>query len=117
MDTKKLEYFRDKLLQKQLSLVETVQRTEEYGREKERNIQDIADMAVESYTKEFLFGKSAGDRQILYLIQEALSRIEDETYGKCIHCDNSIPPGRLEAVPWAVYCIECQGLLEKGLLE
>lgn len=117
MDENKLDYFKNKLLQKQLSLNEMVHRTEGYGREEDRNIQDIADMAVESYTKEFMFGKSAGDRQILQLIDEALTRIEDDAYGYCVHCENPIQPKRLEAVPWAGHCIECQSLLEKGLLE
>ena len=117
MDAKDLEYFKNKLLQKMITLTDTVQRTETYGREKEQDIQDIADMAVESYTKEFMFGKSAGDRQVLQLISEALERIEDETYGLCVHCESPIQPKRLEAVPWAGYCIQCQDLKEKGLLE
>ena len=65
MDGKKLNYLKEKLLQKKLSLTDMVQRTEGYGREKDQNTQDIADMAVESYTKEFMFGKSAGDRLVL----------------------------------------------------
>jgi len=92
MDGKKLNYFKDKLLAKQLSLTDMVQRTEGYGREKDQNIQDVADMAVESYTKEFMFGKSSGDRQILLLIREALARIEDKSYGTCVHCGEEILP-------------------------
>jgi DnaK suppressor protein len=117
MDAKKLHYFKDKLLQKQLSLIDMVQRTEGYGREKDENTPDMADMAVESYTKEFMFGKSSGDRHILQLIREALDRIEDKSFGTCVNCENAIQPKRLEAVPWTRLCIQCQDLLEKGLLE
>jgi DnaK suppressor protein len=117
MDAKKAGYFKEKLLQKRLSLTDMVQKTEGYGREKDQNTQDVADMAVESYTKEFLFGKSSGDRHVLQLIQEALDRIEDKSYGECANCGNEIQPKRLEAVPWSVLCIQCQGLQEKGLLE
>jgi DnaK suppressor protein len=117
MDAKKLEYFKEKLLEKQLALTDMVQRTEGYGREKENDIQDVADMAVESYTKEFMFGKSSGDRHILQLIREALGRIQDRSYGTCTNCENPIQPKRLEAVPWTRHCLQCQGLLEKGLLE
>jgi len=117
MNEKDLDYFKNKLLQKQTLLTDMIHKTEGYGREKEQDIQDIADMAVESYTKEFIFGKSAGDRQILQFISEALERIEDETYGLCIHCENPIKPKRLEAVPWASYCIQCQDLKEKGQLD
>jgi DnaK suppressor protein len=117
MEAKQLEHFREKLKQKQHSLTAMVLRTEGYGREKEQDIQDVADMAVESYTKEFLFGKSSVDRNILHMIREALNRIEDKSYGTCTNCENSIQPKRLEAVPWAQHCIECQALLEKGLLD
>ena len=117
MDAKKLDYFKDKLLTKQLSLINMVQRTEGYGREKDGNTQDMADMAVESYTKEFNFGKSSGDRHVLQLISEAIARIEDQSYGTCVHCENEINPKRLEAVPWTTLCIQCQDRQEKGLLE
>lgn len=117
MDSKKLSHFKDKLMEKQLSLANMVQRTEGYGREKEPDIQDVADMAVESYTKEFMFGKSSGDRHILQMIGEALARIEDKSYGICVNCENPIQPKRLDAVPWARHCIECQALAEKGMLE
>lgn len=116
MDAKKLEYFKEKLIRKQFTLADMVHRTEGYGREKENDTQDVADMAVESYTKEFMFGKSSGDRHILALIQEALNRIADKSYGTCSHCENPIQPKRLEAVPWTRHCLDCQGLLEKGLL-
>src|SRR5881396_3429537 len=69
MDAKRLEYFKEKLKQKQQALTYMVHRTEGYGREKEPDTQDVADMAVESYTKEFLFGKSSGDRHVLQMIQ------------------------------------------------
>ncbi len=117
MDQNKLNYFKEKLLRKQLSLNQTVQRIEGYGRERDQDIQDIVDIAVESYTKEFIFGKSSIDRHILQLIQEALGRIEDGSYGSCTHCESLIQPKRLEAVPWTRLCIQCQDLFEKGLLE
>ena len=117
MDAKRLRLFREKLVRKKLSLTDMVVRTEGYGREKEPAIQDVADMAVESYTKEFMFGKSSGDRAILQLIQEALERIEDKSFGSCVHCGEPIQPKRLEAVPWAPFCLRCQGLQEKGLLK
>jgi DnaK suppressor protein len=117
MDAKKLEHFREMLVQKRLSLTDMVVRTEGYGREKEPAIQDVADMAVESYTKEFMFGKSSSDRAVLQMINKALERIGDESYGTCVHCGEPIQPKRMEAVPWAQFCLRCQGLQEKGLLK
>ena len=117
MDDAKLDYFKNMLLQKRGELMGIVRRTEDYGRENDENARDITDMAVESYTKEFLFGKSAGDRRILSDISDALARIDGRTYGFCTNCDDEIGYRRLEAVPWASLCIKCQELLEKGLLD
>jgi DnaK suppressor protein len=117
MDAKRLEYFRELLVRKRESLTHMVQRTEGYGREKEPDTQDMADMAVESYTKEFMFGKSSGDRIILKQIDDAIHRIDTNSYGECTHCEEPIQSKRLEAVPWARHCIECQGKFEKGRLE
>ena len=41
-------------------------------------------------------------------VQAALRRIEDGTYGICLHCEGDIGRIRLEAVPWAAFCIQCQ---------
>jgi len=117
MDDAKLDFFRDILLQKRDAITGAVRRTEDYGRDKDQNTPDITDMAVESYTQDFLFGKSAADRQALRNIDAALSRIGDGTYGFCENCDNEISAGRLQAVPWAAMCVKCQELLEKGMLE
>ena len=102
------------------SLTDMVHRTEDYEREQKQgaqNVADIGDMAVESYTKEFLFGKSEGDRHILQQIQEALARIDDQSYGICANCEGNINTKRLEAVPWTPFCVRCQDQVEKGLLE
>jgi DnaK suppressor protein len=79
--------------------------------------QDIADRASSSYQKEFLFHQSSNERQLLQMVEGALSRIREGTFGECISCGNEINIKRLEAVPWTRYCIECQEKLEKGLLE
>ncbi len=116
MDKKQLERWKEKLIQKKSSLADMVERTESYGRERESAIQDVADMAAASYTREFMFGKSSGDRAVLQMVYDALDRIQDSTYGVCEHCGEKIHPKRLDAVPWTQYCVQCQGLLEKGLL-
>lgn len=42
------------------------------------------------------------------LVTEALRRIESNTYGVCLECEEEISPKRLAALPWAKYCIACQ---------
>jgi DnaK suppressor protein len=44
----------------------------------------------------------------LKLIEEALDRIEAGDYGVCLSCEEPIPSKRLQALPWARYCVNCQ---------
>ena len=118
MDQKKLEYFRKKLEERQQQLRRTVSRTEQDGRATDLDTaQDIADKAANSYNKEFLFHQSNSERQLLQMVESALSRLREGTFGQCISCTRDINPKRLEAVPWTRHCIECQEKLEQGLLE
>jgi|SRR5215472_15066859 len=117
MDKRKMKAFRDKLLDRREGLMGQVAEAELYSRERDSEAtQDPADMAANAYTKELLVSMSDNDRQLLNLIDEALERIEDGSYGKCVHCGASLPEKRLEAVPWARHCLPCQDLQEKGLL-
>lgn len=50
------------------------------------------------------------------LAQQALRRIENDSYGKCVACLQDIAARRLEVLPMARYCVKCQELEEKGLL-
>ena len=118
MDKKKLEAFKKKLEERQQALRRTVSRTEEDGRVADQDTaQDIADRAASSYTKEFLFSQSNNERQLLQMVETALQRIREGTFGECVNCGNEINAKRLEAVPWTRYCIECQEKMEQGLLE
>ncbi len=47
-------------------------------------------------------------------VQAALDRVEDETYGVCLHCEEAIPEKRLKAVPWASYCLGCQEMIDRN---
>ena len=78
---------------------------------------DIVDRANNAYSRELLFSLSDGERHTLLRIEEALARTESGAYGICTNCSNEIRPGRLKAMPWARYCIDCQELAEKGMLE
>ena len=118
MDKRRLELYKKRLLERQEQLVETVSRTEQDGRQAdEEPTQDLADKASNSYTKEFLFKKSNDDRFILHLIEEALRRMNDGAFGVCVECGGEMQQKRLEAVPWARHCIECQEKQEQGLLQ
>ena len=118
MDKKKLDSFRKRLEERQQALRKAVSRTEEDGRVADQDTaQDIADRAASSYTKEFLFSVSNNDRQLLQMVENALQRLREGSFGECVNCGNEINAKRLDAVPWTRYCIECQEKLEQGLLE
>src|SRR5437868_3831821 len=119
MEKKKLEQFRTRLEQRRQELRKALMRTVQDGRDADvdASAADIADRAASSYTKEFLFHQSNNDRQLLQMVEGALARIQEGTFGQCISCGNEINAKRLEAVPWTRYCIECQEKMERGQLE
>lgn len=118
MDRNELENFKQKLLQKKSELINLVQKSENYGREAdtEEDSKDYIDKASSSYTKELMFRKSNSDRQFLQLVMQALQRIDNDEFGNCQNCDEPVEPKRLEAVPWARLCLNCQELQEQGKL-
>src|SRR5574342_666708 len=117
MDKKRTDYYKKKLEAKREELLKIIARTEEEGRAADEDpTVDLADKAANSYTKEFLCGQTNNDRFILQLVEEALGRIREEEYGLCVHCHEEVQLKRLEAVPWARHCIECQEKQEQGQL-
>ncbi len=118
MEKKRLEHFKKTLEERQQLLRRTVTRNAQDGRDADlESAQDIADRAASSYNKEFLFHQSNNDRQLLQMVEGALSRIREGVFGQCISCGNEINAKRLDAVPWTRYCIECQEKVEKGHME
>ncbi len=50
----------------------------------------------------------------LALVDAALARLDEGGFGTCERCGKPIAPARLEALPWAAYCIECQRVVDGG---
>ena len=78
---------------------------------------DPVDLAVRNYSKNVALAVSENESRQLLHIDEALLRMDDDEYGACQNCEDQINPKRLAAIPWARYCLNCQELLERGLLE
>jgi DnaK suppressor protein len=76
----------------------------------------MADLGTDSYEIDNIIGLVDSERKILVEVNDALSRIEDGTYGICEGRGEPIGKQRLKAIPWARYCVACATLLEKGLL-
>jgi RNA polymerase-binding protein DksA len=68
----------------------------------------LADTATETYDRELDYTLEENSEHVLGEIDAALKRIEEGTYGTCTNCDRPIPVERLEALPWATLCIDCQ---------
>ena len=118
MDKKKLDQFKKKLEERQQELRRIVSRTEQDGRAADSDsAQDIADKAANSYNKEFLFHQSNNERKLLQMVETALERVRQGSFGLCISCGGEINSKRLEAVPWTRHCIACQEKMEKGQLQ
>ena len=79
--------------------------------------EDIVDRANNAYNRELMFSLSDTERQMVLQIEAALRRMDDGVYGRCANCGNTINMRRLDAVPYARFCIDCQELAEKGMLE
>ena len=117
MSKKELEKYRRLLDDKKASLSQEIAKTRSAEEETtEESTQDIADKAVSSYTREFLYSLTDGERGTLLQIDEALVRVDEGSYGFCTNCGQPMAEKRLTAVPWAPYCVDCQELAEKGML-
>jgi len=69
---------------------------------------DVADLSTQSHEEWLFLNRNSLDVSLLRQIKEALARIEDQSYGVCQDCGTPISTKRLEAVPWATYCVHCQ---------
>jgi DnaK suppressor protein len=108
----------DALKIKQRELLDSFQRDKAAGNTAvDDGIQDLADKAYSAYSKELNFSLSDGERNLLMLIEEAFTRMNDGSYGTCTNCGTVIGEKRLQAVPWTPFCIDCQELQEKGMLQ
>ncbi len=118
MEKKKLKDYEKKLKNKREEILSAILQSKASGDETILElVQDVADKASTSYSRELLYGLSDNERKIFLLIEEALQRIKEGKYGKCVECKKDIQKKRLDAVPWARHCIECQEKQEKGLIK
>jgi DnaK suppressor protein len=108
---------RKRLLAKRDELLADLVKNREVSDETvDESAQDMADRATSAYTKEFAYSLSESDRKTLLLIDQALGRLDAGTYGTCVHCAQPVQEKRIEAVPWARHCLDCQELQDKGLI-
>jgi len=73
----------------------------------------MADIATDTYDREFSLGLASNERKVIYEIDDAIKKVEDGTYGICEGCKKLISKTRLKALPYARLCLKCQQSLEK----
>lgn len=104
-----VERLKQKLLQKRRELISEVREKHASNLESGTDgIQDIADQATNAYTKEFLLSIGDAERQLLKRVDAALEKIRLKKFGQCERCGEAILEKRLEALPFARFCIACQ---------
>jgi len=116
MRTKVLESIKKKLIRKMNELLEDLEGAGEEDisdMESENVIGDIVDKANSIYEMQIYDKLSEKERDKLREISEALKRIDEGVYGKCVVCGKSIDEKRLVAIPEAKKCIVCKSAEEK----
>jgi DnaK suppressor protein len=115
MSKSNLKDIKEKLLNERALLIEKLEGNDLSVDDSETP--DPVDLAVRNYSKNLMLAVSENESRQLTLIDEALMRIDDDEYGSCQNCSKDINGKRLAAIPWARYCLDCQELLEQGLLD
>ena len=117
MTKKELQKFKELLLKKREELISDVNHiTGDTRRHSQKEASGdlsaysfhMADMASDNYEREFSLNLASSERETLLEIDEALKRINERTYGKCLSCSKKISKRRLSVVPQAKLCLPCK---------
>ncbi|MGH3037536.1 MAG: TraR/DksA family transcriptional regulator [Gaiellaceae bacterium] len=118
MDT---DRFRRLLLDERSRVATTIEnfhevnsRSLEEETEEETYDNHLADSATATLNREIDYTLEENSEHVLGALDDALERIENGTFGKCARCGRQIAEERLEAIPYATRCIDCQRLAERG---
>ena len=78
---------------------------------------DALDEVQHASERELAIRNLDRESHLLRNVRGALARMADGSYGTCLHCEEEISPKRLNAVPWAAYCIRCQEIADRSMEE
>ncbi|MCA9484204.1 MAG: TraR/DksA family transcriptional regulator [Nitrospina sp.] len=115
MNSKKMEKFKQVLIELRNHLSGDVEKNRKTSQTDEftEMLADTTDEAARLSTRQILLNLGEQGREKLKLIEEALDRIEEGSFGTCQLCEKNIPEARLRVVPFAQYCVTCLDELEK----
>src|SRR5262245_46768294 len=69
---------------------------------------DSGDLSQQSHEEWLFLNRNSLERSLLREVEEALMRVHEGTYGICQECEEPISAKRLQALPWAKFCVSCQ---------
>ncbi len=115
-----LEWFKQALLKRRDVLSGSVNKMQESALNKDHDeasgdFNHMADMGTDNFDQDFTLGLIENEEEELRAINEALRKIEDNTYGLCESCEAVIPKARLKALPFTKMCVKCKEKDESGL--
>ena len=111
--TETLKY-KQMLENKQAELAQVLRNREAITIEKSPDALDEVQHAAE---RELAIRNLDRESNLLRNVRAALRRIDDGSYGVCLHCEEDISPKRLNAVPWTPFCIQCQEAADRNQVE
>ncbi|MDP2653772.1 MAG: TraR/DksA family transcriptional regulator [Candidatus Omnitrophota bacterium] len=120
LDKKQMDDFRKQLQKMKEDILHDIKNMSQVRSGTDKDNSDVsghalhmADVATDMYDREFSLGLASNDRELLFKLQSALKRVDDNTFGACRHCQKPIPLIRLKAIPYTETCLKCQEELEK----
>jgi DnaK suppressor protein len=114
MNKTDLEKYKAMLEAKRAELSAGLRNREDIAIEKTPDALDEVQLAGE---RELAIRNLDRESNLLRNVKSALARVADGSYGVCLHCDEEIKPKRMDAVPWAKYCIRCQEAADRNEFE
>ena len=115
MDKRSIEKMRKRLLALKEEILDHLAQEDEEFREIWEDVdpKDMADIASDDIDRKTLEALGAQEVRRLNLIESAMARIPNGHYGVCMKCNSPIPKERLEAIPYALLCVNCQSSEER----
>ena len=114
MDSAKLAIYQAQLEDILNEVLGGVEKSQKPGKEGElAPLPDISDDAAQAYSREVMSNLDEQGWNKLKQVEAALEKIKSGGYGICMHCEQSIPEGRLTIQPFAEHCVSCLETIEK----
>ena len=113
VDPELLRTIREALVRQRNQLMSLVQSTQAQMAEKAGDFADVSDRASGGFEDELALGLMKIEAAQIDDIEAAIKRIDDDTYGLCADCGKLIPRKRLEVLPFAQRCLNCEGTRER----